>query len=98
MIRTDIARPLGGGPVPGVLRGIRWLHLMDEHVDSRRHLHQLLARPRVAREHDASAGTVESITVRFTPFAMVDQERSDAHAATVVDDTRPDLSDVYSVA
>src|SRR6478735_8584274 len=29
---------------------------------------------------------------------MRDQERSDAHAATVVDDTRPDLSHLYSVA
>ena len=81
-----------------MLRGIRWLHLVDEHVDSRRHPHELLTRPRVTRQHDASAGTVEAITVRFAPFAMIDQERGDAHAATVVDDTRPDLSHVYSVA
>src|ERR1051326_3613606 len=92
MVLTDIGHPVDVGAIRELLEAGR-LHLVDEHIDPRRHPYEFLARPRVAGEHDASPRGVKAVAVSLTPLAVVDEKRGNPDAAAVIDDTRTGFMD-----
>src|ERR1043166_7100646 len=80
MVLTDIGRPVDVGAIRELLEAGR-LHLVDEHIDPRRHPHQFLARPRVAGEDNASPRGVKAVAVSLAPLDRKSTRLNSSHVS-----------------